>query len=164
MNTGTVEWVGSNVRNTKYGERKAWSLKIDGEFYNNAFKEPPCQKGDTVEFDFKTGQYGNDLKYISVVSAGAGTSAVTAGSSKGWPIPKDAARDRSIIRQSMIKAAVEFYCEEKRLGYKAADQMDYPSMDPIEVIQIAKQFEAYCTGDLDAAAAADFDAVAQEVG
>jgi len=150
MQTGTVEWVGSKTRNTKYGEKEAWSLKIDGTFYNNAFKKPPCEKGDTVEFDYKTGQYGHDLKFISVVSGGSAP-AVSKG---GWPIPKDSARDRSIIRQSMIKAAVEYYTSKTEGG----------AMDPIDVIRIAKQFEAYCTGDLDAAEAQDFDTSAQEVG
>lgn len=130
MQTGTVEWIGSKTRNTKYGEKEAWSLKIDGVFYNNGFKKPPVDKGQGCKFEFKETSFGKEITSIFPDSApgAAGPSA----SAKDPDIY--VSRERSIIRQSSLKAAVEL------LG---------TGTDPADVIVLARAFESYCTGELD---------------
>lgn len=145
MQQGVIEAVSEKTVNTKRGPAQSYGVKINGSWYNNGFKNPGVNKGDQVQFDAKPNAkgYGMDLVFVNKTSSGSGTSG-TAGNS--WPIAKDDARSRSIIRQSSVKAALEYY----------ALITDSPA-DPADVISVAMQFEMYCSGELDAAEARELD-------
>lgn len=151
MQTGTVEWVGSKTRNTRFGEKEAWSVKIDGEFYNHGFKKPAANRGDQVQYTYKETQYGKEITgTLLPVTSGSGGSGGAAASKQGaWPIPKDAARDRSIIRQSSLKVATDLV-----IAMGTEINVD-------DVILVARRLEEYVTGESDEAFARELEAMVE---
>jgi hypothetical protein len=135
METGTLEKIYENNVNTKFGPKIAYNLVISGEKYSGGFKKPPVEEGQTVKFEHATNARGyKEIKSIFPDSgSGPGTAAAAGGKSD-----LKVSRERSIIRQSSLKAAVETLTP----GAKAA-------LDPAEVIGLAQQYEMYCTGELD---------------
>lgn len=120
-----------------------WSILVDGNWYSSKY-EIKANKGDEVEFDDGGKKYCQKLKVVSSGSVGAATPftgkpAPTGG--KGvFPIP---ARDgqRSIVRQNAVTNA------NTLLGNVGAPY----TVD--DLIEVAREIEAYTTGDLDDMAA-----------
>jgi hypothetical protein len=140
--SGVVEWAGSN----KFG---GYSIKVGGAYFNSKF-EIKCKKGDTVEFDSgSTGKYCNKLK---VVSSGGGSEAPSnSGGSKPYtrskfPIDVEDGQ-RSIIRQNALTNARELYIAAATLNKVKVDD---PKKAAEVVIEIARIFEGFTAGDIDA--------------
>ena len=145
MQTGVVEAVSTKQVNTRFGEKTAYSVKIEGQWYGNGFKSPGVDKGQTVQFDYKMqGNYKNITSIVPTGGAPAPSGGTT--SSSSWPIPKDSARDRSIIRQNCVGNAI-----------KLLELSKAKDVDSATVISTARDLEAYCTGDLDGAESSAFD-------
>ena len=124
---------------TKFG----YGILVNGKWHNSKF-EIKCEKGDQVEFEDGGKNYCNKLKVVSS-GGGAAPMPVTRGSFGGargsFPIgPLDG--QRSIIRQNAVTNANTFlgnFSEELRVDISTDTLLD-----------IARQIEAYTTGDLDA--------------
>jgi len=135
--------------------------------YSCGFKKPPFQEGDNITFSSNSTRYGMEIVEGSVVGGsvggGAATRPATAAPSgaapaarggytpaaKPFPIPP-LHGDRAIIRQNSLTNARELYC--------SATSMERLETTNVEehadvVIKLARMFEAYSAGDLDAAAA-----------
>ena len=101
-------------------------------------------KGDTVTFESvldKTGKY-NNIK--GKVEKGGGTAAAPTADGAFKVLKPSLDRDRCIIRQNALTNARELYCAIE----------EYSSMTaPSVIIGIAREFEAYTSGDLDLAVA-----------
>lgn len=155
--TGVVQKINSRAVTTAYGNKTAYSVQVDGEWYSAGFKRPTVNDGDTVEVSYKmNGSYRNADSIVKVETTGAPAPVGVPSKSPGgyspridkvFPIPP-LHPDRSIVRQSALKAAVEV------LGEYVGD--DPEDLDEVcsEYIKLARRFEAYSCGDLDAAAAA----------
>ena len=131
--TGVVGWSGKN----KFGK---FSLKLeDNDTWYNSQYEIKASKGDTVEFDDAGKKYVNKLRVIGGGSApsssGAGSTASAGGTSN---------RDRSIIRQNSLAHATALM----RSSITAEDPRTWDNVAD-DVIELARKFEAYSSGDLD---------------
>lgn len=110
---------------TWYGQKREWMDVVPN-------------KGDGVEFDDGGGKY---IKYIKVNGTGGGSASAapkprsvnSSPAGRTFPVGKSAP-ERTINRQNALTAAVN-YCNENH--------------SPEQVIDIARMFEAYTTGDLD---------------
>ena len=130
--------VSANVTN-KYGH----GINVNNNWYNSKYPIK-CEKGDHVEFDDGGKNYCRQLK---VLQGGAIPPASYSG-------PQDAAiqqaskvsfsKDRSIIRQNSLSHATQI---------SIANQSTKGKISAEDVIALARQFEAYSTGDLDIEAA-----------
>lgn len=141
--TGTVEAI-----TDKFGKFNV--LLDDGNWYSTKMEwKPkfPINKGDVITFDSgPTGKYLQKVKITSGGGSSSGGGVPIAGSSNspmkatgGRTFPVGAlAPERTINRQNALTNAVNFCNEET---------------SPEEVIEVARLFEAYTTGDLDAAEA-----------
>lgn len=138
--TGTVEAI-----TDKFGKFNV--LLDDGNWYSTKMEwKPkfPINKGDVITFD--AGPTGKYLQKVKITSGGSSPSPSNGGSSNapvkavgGRTFPVGAlAPERTINRQNALTNAVNFCNEET---------------PPEEVIEVARLFEAYTTGDLDAAEA-----------
>ncbi len=158
-----------NTRNvkTRFGEKPTYSAQMDdGVWYSCGFKKPPFSEGDDITFASNSTRYGMEIVEGSVVggsSAGprpisAASPAPTGGrggytpAAKPFPIPP-LHGDRAIIRQNSLTNARELYCF--LVGDKMNDVHEAAGLQHSadEVIKLARMFEAYSAGDLDAAAA-----------
>lgn len=152
MQTGVIEAVSDKQVNTRRGPATAYRVKINNTWYGAGFNAPP-EKGTTVQFEAQTNNAGYmDAKNIVPIS-GTVSSAAKTGASSGWPIPKDSGRDRSIMRQNAVTNALRFFELQNTLSEEMQD------ISPAQVIMVARDFEAYYSGDLDAAEAEAFDEV-----
>jgi hypothetical protein len=150
----TVEQIGSKDVNTRFGAKKTYSFKVGGAWYSTGFKDPKVNAGDVVSFDYNTGSYGNeaDPKSITKGSApAAASSPVTrvipaVSSGKGvFPIPALDGQ-RSIIRQNALTNARELF-----VGAAGGKPMAWDESAMCDsIINMARKFEAYSAGDLDA--------------
>ena len=142
----------NGVVKAKSANKFGFGIMVNDKWYNSKY-EINVEKGDEVEFDDGGKSYVRDIK----VTKGGGGSAVTGGStmaSKGsggtgyargaFPIPANDG-SRAIVRQNSITNAVALL-----------NQLDFPKkLDEMEevayaVINIARIFEKYSSGDLDA--------------
>ena len=157
---GVVEQLATKDVTTKFGVKPTYSLKVDGNWVKHGFKKPPCNVGDTIEFDGEEGKYGVEAKNIIVTAKGAPGAVPTAGvtsikpvgggggySSKVFPIPP-LHGDRSIVRQNALARATDLY-----IGARGGKPFDLDDATSTLVIRMARSFEAYTAGDLDLAAA-----------
>ena len=140
--TGTIEAISKDGKRFLLTETNKWYSCF-------AASQMKGQRGDTVEFNFDTvvkgaNTYQNVKGNVRVV----GTSArPVEGSSEGRDSPRmpmgllpvQLARERAIIRQNALTAAVN-YCGG-------------PGTSPSEVLDIARIFESYTSGDMDIASA-----------
>lgn len=158
MQTGVIEAVSEKQVNTRRGPAKAYSVKVNGNWMSAGFKEPPV-KGTEIQFDVVTNAkgYTNVENIVPISAPGASTmpSSSTRLSAGNWPIPKDSGRDRSIMRQNAVTNALRFL--ELRVN-DAGEQV----MDTATVIAVARDFEAYYSGDLDVAESKAFDDVLKQ--
>lgn len=159
--TGEVVAVGSKPVNTKWGEKTTHSFQVDGVWYKTGFKKGKFSKGDTITFTYVEGPYGNDVDVASISTGSAGATAQPAasaakpaytGGGKGvFPIPALDGQ-RAIVRQNALTNARELYIAS--VDPTAVDIKD----TAYDIIAIARIFEAYACGDLDALKAAEMKA------
>jgi len=136
---GTVEAV-----STKFGK---YGVLVQGNWYSTKpeWIDPKPQKGDTIEFDSgATGKYLTKCKIVSSGGGAAPSGLSTAGAagksfSRGsFPVdPLDGTR--SIIRQNAVTNA-NVYIATNVEGTVSVD----------DLIEVAREIEAYTSGDLDA--------------
>ena len=130
---GVVEGI-----STKFNK---WSILVNGTWYGTKEEWKPkvaVNKGDTVVFDDGGGKF---IKRLKVVSGGY-SHTVTSSPAKEESVvgAVKISRDRCIIRQNSITNAVNFLSGKKEVT-------------PENVIDVARLFEAYSSGDLDEAEA-----------
>lgn len=159
-----IENITSKDVNTKFGPKPAFSIMANGERFSYGFKKPTFAIGDEVDFQFTENTYGKnvDLTSVRLIAKGAGAPAPSAspstastgggsrpayGSPKPFPIPA-LHGDRAIVRQNSITNATKAVCDFYDTNPDSMD--DYAT----EIIRVARMFEAYSCGDLDAEMAA----------
>lgn len=157
-----IENITTKEVTTKFGPRPAYSIVANGERFSYGFKKPTFQIGDEIDFQFTENTYGKnvDLASVRLLAKGAGTTASPSpstastgggsrpayGAPKPFPIPA-LHGDRAIIRQNSITNATKLYSDNNN------EIKDYDAAADI-IISIARMFEAYSCGDLDAEMAA----------
>ncbi len=157
--TGAVEQVGTKPVNTKYGTKNTYSAKVAGQWYQFGFKDPKLSVGEAVSFEYTPGKYGNEANATTITRGAAPTTTADPapapavvraafGSKGAFPIPALDGQ-RAIVRQNAITNAREMYVASK--GGKGF-ALDF-QQDALNVIEIAKMFEAWACGDMDMEAA-----------
>ena len=148
---GTVDFV----------KRDNKALKLEGGdiWYSSWAAFEGISKGQEVEMDVvqKPGSGGhvfyniqpNTLRVtggtaVAMPEATPGNPTVTTVRA-GWPIPKDSARDRCIMRQNAVGNAIKYH--EATGGTRGVTL----SLDEMDIIATARIFESYYSGDLDQA-------------
>ena len=150
-----VDATSSRDVKTRFGIKQTYSFKgADGNWYSTGFKEPGFNKGDCITFEYTPDKYGNqvdmDSVTISVPPAAASTPvakplAFPTGGKGTFPIgPLDG--QRSIVRQNALTNARELLCATIKAGTTIDIDLCVKT-----IIDIAKRFESYTTGDADAA-------------
>ena len=140
----------NGVVKAKSANKFGFGIMVNDKWYNSKY-EINVEKGDEVEFDDGGKSYVRDIK----VTKGGGGSAVTGGStmvSKGsggtgyargaFPIPANDG-SRAIVRQNSITNAVALY-NGLTIPFESMEESAYA------VINIARIFEKYSAGDIDA--------------
>ena len=157
---GVVEKVWLNEVPSKFsksGTSTSVTYVIDGNRYSGGFLKagasPAATEGDTVEIMYDDGTRFNNVKALTVVSRGSGISVspasgggASSGGSKyrqngtegGFPI-HPLAYERALDRRNALNAAILY----------AINTEESKDIDTEMIIDIAKRFEAYTTGDLD---------------
>jgi len=134
---GTVDKV--NIPD-QYGKA---SILVNGKWYNTRPDWLPTtpSQGDTVEFDDGGRNYIKKLKVVSsggpVASSSSGNTPTPTGG-RTFPVGVTAP-ERTINRQNALTNAVNYYNHTGRVG----------DVSPEDVIDTARIFEEYTTGDLD---------------
>jgi hypothetical protein len=155
-----IENITTKEVTTKFGPKPAYTITAGGERFSYGFKKPAFAIGDEVDFQYTENTYGKnvDLASVQMLKKGAGAptpSASTASPgkapysppSKVFPIPL-LHGDRAIVRQNSITNATKAVCDFS--GADGPEDIDsYAEM----IIAVARKFEAYSCGDLDAAQA-----------
>ena len=140
----------NGVVKAKSANKFGFGIMINDKWYNSK-SEISCNKGDEVEFDDGGKAYIRDLKVTkggSGVAASSGSSMVNkgaTGTSYARGVFPLAANDgsRSIVRQNSITNAVALY-GKLTTEETSAEEAAYA------VINIARIFEKYSAGDIDA--------------
>jgi hypothetical protein len=144
----------AGVVKAKSANKFGFGIMVNDKWYNSK-SEITCGKGDEVEFDDGGKAYVRDLKVTKTgggVSAGTGSSMASKGPSgtgyaRGvFPLPANDG-SRSIVRQNSITNAVALYTSV--VGDVASKTKDLEDM-AYSVINIARVFEKYSSGDIDA--------------
>lgn len=158
----TVQTISSKAVTTKFGPKPTFSIKgTDGQWYKCGFTKPKCVEGDTIEVNVKETDYGTEIvdpKNITVVggspisvptpsAARSGGSSGRSGYDRVFPVPA-LSPERAIIRQNALTNARELYVGT--LTGKKEVALDDAAR---HIIDIARIFEAYSTGDIDKAEA-----------
>jgi len=153
-----IENITTKEVTTKFGPKPAYTIHAGGERFSYGFKKPTFAIGDEVDFQYTENTYGKnvDLTSVQMLKKGAGgaaPSAPTAGPTKApysppakvFPIPL-LHGDRAIVRQNSITNAT------KAVGDFFDDNEEFDSVQAYAdlIIEIARKFEAYSCGDLDA--------------
>lgn len=159
--TYIVESITSKDVVTKFGPKPAYRVKASGEWYSYGFKRPAFKEGDTINFSSTEGKYGKEIDPMSVktLSSGGGADPAVGASSpspaapraygppaKVFPIPPTHG-DRAIVRQNALTNARELVAAAM-VGAKGGVEVGDSVIS--RIIAIAKQFESYTSGDLDA--------------
>lgn len=148
--SGIVKSMGSKEVKTKFGMKPTYSFNIDGEWFSMGFSKPKFGKGDSISFEYSETTYGNTVDAKSVSVDGAGSSAPVAsakpaftGGGKGvFPIPALDGQ-RAIVRQNALTNARELV-----VGLHDGE-VDHDALAE-KIIRLARKFESYACGDLDA--------------
>ena len=152
----TIENITTKEVTTKFGPKPAYTIVANGERFSYGFKKPTFAIGDEIDFQYTENTYGKnvDLTSVQMIKKGTGAPPPTTSTSakptyspptKVFPIPL-LHGDRAIVRQNSItnatKAVQDFGVEDpENLGLE-----DYAAL----IIKVARMFEAYSCGDLDA--------------
>ena len=159
----TVENITEKTVNTKFGPKKAFSIKANGEWYGYGFKKPAFSIGDEVDFQFSETAYGKqvDDKSVRTLSKAGDTSSPTSSApapakaygapAKVFPIPP-LHGDRAIVRQNSVTNATKLVSDVLSKSKGDVDIKCYDDAAQL-IIKIAREFEAYSCGDLDMAVA-----------
>ena len=154
----TIENITTKEVTTKFGPKPAYTIIANGERFSYGFKKPTFAIGDEIDFQFTENTYGKnvDLTSVQMIKKGTGVPATASASpakapysppSKVFPIPL-LHGDRAIVRQNSVtnatKAMGDFISDKDAISIE-----DYAS----EILRVARMFEAYSCGDLDAQAA-----------
>lgn len=158
-----IENITTKEVTTKFGPKPAYTIIANGERFSYGFKKPTFAIGDEVDFQYTENTYGKNVDMTSVQMLKKGTGApapigTVAGPvkapysppSKVFPIPL-LHGDRAIVRQNSVTnatRAVHEYIANHVEDYTGTLE-DYAS----EILRVARMFEAYSCGDLDAQAA-----------
>ena len=131
-----------------------FSIVVDDVWYSSKF-EIPCKAGDTVTFDNGDKKWCRQLKVVSAGSGGGAPApsggggyvkaAPAAAYKPAFPIGIDT-KDRSIVRQNSLAHATKLYTDgmAESLG-KVTEE------DAVAIVELARIFEDYSSGDGDAA-------------
>lgn len=123
---GVVQEIKSYVARTEWGEKTAYSIKVNGTNYST-FQKPNCSEGDTVEFEFtRRGNYCN-IKKDTLNKLDVPKQAVQSGGDSGGG-NKASRSAEELNRIDALKLAMEVR------GKKT---------DPMEIIKIAQTFDKY---------------------
>lgn len=117
-----------------------FSILVNDTWYSSKF-EIKAQKGDTVEFDDGGKKWCQKLRVI----ASGGSSHIGEGASAK---PTNAGRDRAIIRQNALGHATALV---------VAGNYDDIDEAANKVIELARKFEAYSSGDEDVPVGPQYD-------
>ena len=158
---GVIEGVYNREVKTKRGPAQATSFKVDGVYYSGGFKKWTAEKGDEVEITYAVNAQGfNDVTKMDVVTSGGLQNAKTSPAADKKYTPKNNYQDRTfpvgpldparaINRQNALGNATKLYVETLHENVSISDYHVVAD----EIIEIARRFEAYTTGDIDAAMA-----------
>jgi len=156
-----IENITTKEVTTKFGPKPAYTIVANGERFSYGFKKPVFAIGDEVDFQYTENTYGKnvDMTSVQMIKKGTGAPAPSASSvpgkapysppSKVFPIPL-LHGDRAIVRQNSITNATKAYTEWMKLGDGHVFVLEEVAD---EIIEMARKFEAYSCGDLDAQAA-----------
>ena len=155
-----IENITTKEVTTKFGPKPAYTITAGGERFSYGFKKPAFAIGDEVDFQYTENTYGKNVDLASVQMIKKGTGAPTPSAptvspakapysppSKVFPIPL-LHGDRAIVRQNSITNATKAVCDFATVD-GPEDIDSYAEM----IIAVARKFEAYSCGDLDAQAA-----------
>lgn len=154
-----IEDITTKQVTTKFGPKPAYTITAGGERFSYGFKKPAFAIGDEIDFQYTENTYGKnvDLASVQMLKKGTGTptpstsvaspaKAPYSPPSKVFPIPP-LHGDRAIVRQNSITNATKAVADFG--GHELSDLEEYAN----RIIQVARMFEAYSCGDLDAAQA-----------
>lgn len=150
MVTGEIE-----AKSNKFDK---YSILVNGQWYSSKY-EIKAEKGDIVEFDDGDKKYARRVKVIGVVGqCNVASTTAPAGISRtpGFPVPIDT-KDRSIVRQSSLKSAVEMVTTLRGVIDTPKDWDDLENQMErwaVLTVGVARIFEDYTAGDSDAEEAA----------
>lgn len=170
----TVKEVQARSVTTKFGQKNAYDIfSTAGQKYGAGFKAPTVKPGDNVQAEVNVGKYGPDIQTIQVITAGAAPASSAsaldgsqyqlapvfqtgpvardpyafANGSHAFPLPQTHG-DRTFVRQHALERAVDILTTGG-VGVGVPDAAD--------VIDVARQFEAYIAGDDDLLASKAFE-------
>lgn len=149
---GVVEAVSSKTIKTKYGDKPVFAARVSDQWIDLGFKNPKIEKGQYVELDVETNQWGK-LAMVkgatpkTQAAAPNGVTHVTQTSTAkeytppvGFPVPLED-KGISICRQNALTNAVNFLTSTKT---KATVE---------DVITTAAMFADWTTGNTETKAA-----------
>ena len=156
-----IENITTKEVTTKFGPKPAYTIVAGGERFSYGFKKPMFAIGDEIDFQFTENTYGKNVDLTSVQMLKKGTGAPTPSTSaaspvkapysppsKVFPIPL-LHGDRAIVRQNSVTNATKAIGDYIDMVSYSGNLEDYAS----EILRVARMFEAYSCGDLDAQAA-----------
>jgi hypothetical protein len=156
-----IENITTKEVTTKFGPKPAYTITAGGERFSYGFKKPMFAIGDEVDFQYTENTYGKNVDLASVQMLKKGTGAPTPSASpaspvkapysppsKVFPIPL-LHGDRAIVRQNSVTNATKAIGDYIDMVDYSGTVEDYAS----EILRVARMFEAYSCGDLDAQAA-----------
>ena len=146
-----IENVTNKQVNTKFGPKPAYSVKTAEGWFSYGFKKPTFNIGDEVDFQYTENTYGKNIDHASVrmINKGTGGSAPASAPAARpafaqivFPIPL-LHGDRAIVRQNSVTNATKLVVETNGKG-KTPEELTE------RIINVARMFEAYSCGDLEA--------------
>ena len=156
-----IENITTKEVTTKFGPKPAYTIVANGERFSYGFKKPTFAIGDEVDFQYTENTYGKNVDMTSVQMLKKGTGAPTPSTStavppkapysppsKVFPIPL-LHGDRAIVRQNSVTNATKAVADYLDSNEDVDTVLAYADL----IIEIARKFEAYSCGDLDAQAA-----------
>ena len=156
-----IENITTKEVTTKFGPKPAYTIIANGERFGYGFKKPMFAIGDEIDFQFTENTYGKNVDLTSVQMLKKGTGAPTPSASsaspakapysppsKVFPIPL-LHGDRAIVRQNSITNATKAVCDFLDSNEDVETVQAYADL----IVEVARKFEAYSCGDLDAQAA-----------